>query len=77
VHINVLVFVFLLFRTDRTIGTPTGVALTASALAISILICFASYRFFEGPLIRMAHQKYRFEGSLANAVTNPGTAAVL
>jgi peptidoglycan/LPS O-acetylase OafA/YrhL len=77
VHINVLVFVFLLFRTDRTIDTPTGVALTASALAISVLICFASYRFFEGPLIRMAHQKYRFEGSLANAVTNPGTAAVL
>ena len=61
VHINVLIFVFLVFRTDRTIGTLQGATLTAFALAISVLICFASYRFFEGPLIRMAHRKYRFE----------------
>jgi peptidoglycan/LPS O-acetylase OafA/YrhL len=77
VHINVLIFVFLLFRTDRTIETPAGAALTASALAISVLICFVSYRFFEGPLIRVAHQKYRFEDSSRNAVAKSGTAAAL
>jgi peptidoglycan/LPS O-acetylase OafA/YrhL len=77
VHINVLIFVFLVFRTERTIETPAGAALTASALAISVLICFLSYRFFEAPLIRMAHQKYRFDGSLGNAVAKPGTAAAL
>jgi peptidoglycan/LPS O-acetylase OafA/YrhL len=76
-HINVLIFVFLVFRTDRTIETLTGAALTASALAISILICFVSYRFFEGPLIRMAHQKYRFEDSARDAVAKPETAAAL
>jgi peptidoglycan/LPS O-acetylase OafA/YrhL len=77
VHINVLIFVFLVFRTDRTIETPAGAALTASALAISVLICLASYRFFEGPLIRMAHQKYRFEDASRNAVAKSGTAAAL
>jgi peptidoglycan/LPS O-acetylase OafA/YrhL len=77
VHINVLIFVFLLFRTDRTIETPAGAALTAAALAISGLICFVSYRFFEGPLIRMAHQKYRFEDSSRDAVAKSGTAAAL
>jgi peptidoglycan/LPS O-acetylase OafA/YrhL len=77
VHINVLIFVFLVFRTDRTIETPAGAALTVAALASSGLICFLSYRFFEGPLIRMAHQKYRFDGSLGHAVAKPGAAAVL
>jgi peptidoglycan/LPS O-acetylase OafA/YrhL len=77
VHINVLIFVFLVFRTDRTIETLTGAALTASALAISVLICFASYRFFEGPLIRMAHQKYRFEDSSRNAAAKSRAAAAL
>jgi peptidoglycan/LPS O-acetylase OafA/YrhL len=57
----------VVFRTDRTIETPAGVVLTAFALAISVLICFVSYRFFEGPLIRMAHQKYRFEDSSGKA----------
>jgi peptidoglycan/LPS O-acetylase OafA/YrhL len=76
VHINVLIFVFLVFRTDRTIETLHGAALTAVALAASVLICFASYRFFEAPLIRMAHWKYRFEDSSGNAA-RPGTAAAL
>jgi peptidoglycan/LPS O-acetylase OafA/YrhL len=48
VHINVLIFVFLMFRIDRTTGTLQGAVLTAVALAISVSICFASYRFFEG-----------------------------
>jgi peptidoglycan/LPS O-acetylase OafA/YrhL len=77
VHINVLIFVFLVFRTDRTIETPAGAVLTAAALASSVLICFVSYRFFEGPLIRMAHQKYRFEDAPRNAVAKSGTAAAL
>jgi peptidoglycan/LPS O-acetylase OafA/YrhL len=77
VHINVLIFVFLVFRTDRTIETPAGAVLTAAALASSVLICFVSYRFFEGPLIRMAHQKYRFEDSSGKAAAKPSTAVAL
>jgi peptidoglycan/LPS O-acetylase OafA/YrhL len=65
VHISVLIFVFLTFRTERTIKTFDGAALTALALALalalSVLICFASYRLFEGPLIRIAHRKFRFD----------------
>jgi peptidoglycan/LPS O-acetylase OafA/YrhL len=77
VHINVLIFVFLVFRTDRTAGTLQGAGLTALALAISVLICFASYRCFEGPLIRMAHQKYRFGDSSGKAAGKSSTAAAL
>jgi peptidoglycan/LPS O-acetylase OafA/YrhL len=77
VHINVLILVFLVFRTDRSIETLQGAALTAFALAISVLVCFASYRFFEGPLIRMAHQNYRFEDSSGNAVAKSRAAAAL
>jgi peptidoglycan/LPS O-acetylase OafA/YrhL len=77
VHINVLIFVFLVFRTDRTTATLQGAGLTALALAISVLICFLSYRFFEGPLIRMAHQKYRFGDSSGKTVAKSRTAAAL
>jgi peptidoglycan/LPS O-acetylase OafA/YrhL len=75
VHINVLIFVFLVFRTDRTIETLQGAVLTVLALAISVLICFASYRFVEKPLIRMAHQKYRFGDSSGKAVAKSGAVA--
>jgi peptidoglycan/LPS O-acetylase OafA/YrhL len=75
VHINVLIFVFLVFRTDRTIETWNGATLTALALAISVLICFVSYRFFEGPLIRMAHQKFRFEGASRTAAVSRSAVA--
>jgi peptidoglycan/LPS O-acetylase OafA/YrhL len=68
VHINVLILVFLAFRTDRTIETLKGAALTTLALALSVLICFASYRFFEALLIRMAHRKFRFEAASRSAV---------
>lgn len=33
------------------------------SFAISILICAASYRFVEGPLIKMAHRRFKFEKS--------------
>jgi peptidoglycan/LPS O-acetylase OafA/YrhL len=72
VHINVLIFVFAIFRTDRTIETWRGALLTAGALAISVLICLFSYRFFEGPLIKMAHQKYRFDDSRRNPAVSHG-----
>jgi peptidoglycan/LPS O-acetylase OafA/YrhL len=75
VHINVLIFVFLAFRTDRTIETWKGAILTAVALAISVLICFLSYRFFEGPLIGLAHQKFRFEGAARTAAESKPAAA--
>jgi peptidoglycan/LPS O-acetylase OafA/YrhL len=75
VHINVLIFVFLVFRIDRTIQTLQGTVLTVLALAISVAICSASYRFFEGPLIRMAHQKYRFGDSPRKAVAKSSAVA--
>jgi peptidoglycan/LPS O-acetylase OafA/YrhL len=75
VHINVLILVFLAFRTDRTIETLKGAALTALALALSVLICSASYRFFEGPLIRMAHRKFRFEADSRSAIGKSQAAA--
>jgi peptidoglycan/LPS O-acetylase OafA/YrhL len=62
VHINVLIFVFWMVRGHPTIETIQGVALTALALAASALICFISYRYFEAPLIRMGHRKFRFDG---------------
>jgi peptidoglycan/LPS O-acetylase OafA/YrhL len=74
-HINVLIFVFLVVRTDRTIETWKGAILTAVALAMSVLICFVSYRFFEGPLIRMAHQKFRFEAASRTAVVSQSAVA--
>ena len=77
VHINVLIYVFLVFRTKRTIGTFEGAALTALALALSVLICVASYRSFEGPLIRMAHRKFRFDETSRRADTKPRAAAAL
>jgi peptidoglycan/LPS O-acetylase OafA/YrhL len=76
VHINVLILVFLAFRSDRTIETFKGATLTAFALAVSVLICLASYRFFEGPLIRKAHQKFRFEDIPGNTVANSRAAAL-
>jgi peptidoglycan/LPS O-acetylase OafA/YrhL len=75
VHINVLIFVFLVFRTDRSIATLQGAVLTVLALAISVAICFASYRFFEAPLIMMAHQKYRFGDSPRKAGTKSSVVA--
>jgi peptidoglycan/LPS O-acetylase OafA/YrhL len=60
-HTGVLIMVFLAAGSDsRTILSWRGAALTAFALAISVSICAISYRFIEGPLIRMGHRKFRF-----------------
>jgi len=67
VHVNVLILVFLICGADRTIETGTGAGLTALALAISVLLCFASYRFLEGPLIRTGHRKFRFDNASRTA----------
>jgi peptidoglycan/LPS O-acetylase OafA/YrhL len=75
VHVNVLIFVFWMFGTHPTIKTIQGVALTALALAASALICFISYRYIEGPLIRMGHRKFRFDGSSSSTVAKSQTAA--
>jgi peptidoglycan/LPS O-acetylase OafA/YrhL len=71
VHINVLIVVFWMFRAHPTIETVQGAMLTALALAISALICFISYRYFEAPLIRMGHRKYRFENRAAARADEP------
>lgn len=77
VHINVLIIVFWMFRGQPTINSIQGAALTASALAMSALICFLSYRYFERPLIRTGHRIYRFDDASANAVTGSRTAAAI
>lgn len=61
-HTNTLILVFLAAGYGgHTILSWRGAALTAIAFAISVAICAASYRFIEGPLIRMAHRKFRFD----------------
>jgi peptidoglycan/LPS O-acetylase OafA/YrhL len=60
-HTGVLIMVFLAAGYDsHTIMSWQGGALTALALAISVLISSLSYRLVEGPLIRLAHRKFRF-----------------
>jgi hypothetical protein len=59
------------------IATLQGAGLAALARAMSVLICFASYQCFEGRLIRIAHQKYRFGDSSGKAAVKSRTAAAL
>jgi len=59
-HGYVLILVFLAAKSSPAVATWHGVALAILAFAISIAICVASYRFIEGPLIRMAHRKFTF-----------------
>jgi peptidoglycan/LPS O-acetylase OafA/YrhL len=60
-HGYVLIVVFLAAGYDQHgILTWQGAALTLCALAISIAICAASYRFIEGPLIKSAHRKFSY-----------------
>jgi peptidoglycan/LPS O-acetylase OafA/YrhL len=61
VHANVLNLTFSAARSGHTILTSQGAALTACAFAISVAICAASYRLIEGPLIRMARRKFRYD----------------
>jgi peptidoglycan/LPS O-acetylase OafA/YrhL len=60
VHTNILVLTLLAFGSPRTIETPKGAAVTALAFAISVLICAASFRFFEAPLVKLAHHRFTF-----------------
>jgi peptidoglycan/LPS O-acetylase OafA/YrhL len=75
VHINVLIAVFWIFGGQPTIETVKGVAVTALALATSTLICFMSYRYFEAPLIRIGHRKFRFEEASGSAAAQSRPAA--
>lgn len=67
VHGPALILTFLAVRASPTIHTASGVLLTICAFAISVAICWASYLFVEGPLIRMAHQRFRYVGPTARA----------
>src|SRR5262249_16234076 len=67
VHGPVLILTFLAVRASPEIQTAGGLLLTACAFAISVAICWASYLFIEGPLIRMAHQRFRYVGSNVQA----------
>jgi peptidoglycan/LPS O-acetylase OafA/YrhL len=70
VHVNVLIIVFWMFRTHPTIKTIQGVALTAFALAASVLICF-----FEAPLIRMGHRKFWLDDASRTAAVSGSAVA--
>ncbi len=59
-HGYVLILVFLAAKLDHGILTWRGAGLTVCAFVISVAISVASYRLIEGPLIRMAHRKFRY-----------------
>ncbi len=62
IHTSVLVLVFAAVRYhEPTMLTWRGGALMIFAFAVSVAICAASYRLIEGPLIAMAHQRFRFD----------------
>jgi peptidoglycan/LPS O-acetylase OafA/YrhL len=61
VHGCVLVLVFLTVRSAPTVFTALGSALTFCAFLLSIMICAASYRLIEAPLIKLAHRKFKFD----------------
>jgi peptidoglycan/LPS O-acetylase OafA/YrhL len=77
VHLNVLILVFFAFGTNRTIESFAGAALTALALVVSVLICFASYQMLEGPLIRMAHRRFPFASVSRDTVAKARAATVI
>jgi len=65
VHSPVLILTFLAARSAPTVESASGVLLTACAFAVSVAICWASYLFIEGPLIRMAHERFRYSKAQA------------
>jgi peptidoglycan/LPS O-acetylase OafA/YrhL len=61
VHICVALSLSLAFGVSREVSTWSGLLLAASAFVVSVGICWLSFKFLEGPLIKMAHQRYRYE----------------
>ncbi len=61
VHVVVLQLVFGAVRSGQPVTTLEGAALTLLAFAISVGICAASYRFFEGPLTAMGHRLFSYD----------------
>jgi peptidoglycan/LPS O-acetylase OafA/YrhL len=71
-HTNTLILVFMAAGyNSHTILSWRGAALTAIAFAISVAICAASYRLIEGPLIRRAHRKFRFDAPVQAGNNSP------
>lgn len=62
VHSPVLVLTFALVHSAPDHAIRGGILLTACAFAIAVLICWVSYLLIEGPLIRMAHERFRYVG---------------
>lgn len=67
VHTPVLVVTFAAVRSAPTFSIGGSLLLIACAFAISVAICWASYLLIEGPLIRMAHKRFRYVGTTAAA----------
>jgi peptidoglycan/LPS O-acetylase OafA/YrhL len=60
VHIPILILTFAVVRSAPTQNTLGGMLLTACAFALSLVICWLSWRLIEGPLIRISHDRFRY-----------------
>jgi peptidoglycan/LPS O-acetylase OafA/YrhL len=71
VHTNILFLLLGLMRSGQPVTTWEGAGLRIVSFAISVALCAASYRYFERPLIRYAHQRFQFteRGHSAQTVT--------
>jgi peptidoglycan/LPS O-acetylase OafA/YrhL len=65
VHLNVLILTFMAFGySGHTVTTWSGTTLTALSFAISTAICWASYRYFESPIM---NSRLPFQSNSASA----------
>ena len=60
VHMPLLVLTVAVAGSAPTLGTFRGYMLTACAFAISLAVCWLSYRWIEGPLIKLPHERFRY-----------------
>lgn len=65
VHTPVLVLTFAMVHSAPNLAIRGGILLTACAFAVAVLICWISYLVVEGPLIRTAHDRFRYAGGKA------------
>src|ERR1043166_4192586 len=69
VHGPVLITTFAAVRSAPTQSHPAGYLLIAAATTVSIALCWLSYRLIENPLIRVAHERFRYAPSLSTSPT--------
>ena len=60
IHHVVALVLFVEMKEPRTLTTLSGIAMTATAFALTFAICAVSYRYFEAPLIAFGHRRFSF-----------------